>query len=66
MKRRRTFRVWQLRDINIQDIIDKHIELVTTSIQEVVNWDKAFVCTGNPETPICKTIKEANLLQEEQ
>lgn len=57
MKKKITFRTWSIKDLDIDTVIAKHIELVTTPRTELVNWEEYLTCdTKNIKEPIYKVI----------
>lgn len=52
-----TFRTWSIKDLDIDTVIAKHIELVTTPRTELINWEEYLTCdTKNIKEPIYKVI----------
>ena len=57
MKKKITFRTWSIKDLDIDTVIAKHIELVTTPRTELINWEEYLTCdTKNIKEPIYKVI----------
>lgn len=58
-KKTETVRLWSIKGLNIDDIMNRHIELVNTPIVEVVNWEEVLTCdTENIAKPKYKVIKK--------
>lgn len=56
-KKKITFRTWSIKDLDIDTVIAKHIELVTTPRTELINWEEYLTCdTKNIKEPIYKVI----------
>lgn len=53
------YRLYYLKDIGIEDIVDKHIEIATSTITEVANFEEIAVCFGSHPEPIYHVVKEA-------
>ena len=51
--------LWTFSDVKIEAIIQSHIDMICKPKVEVVNWDKALVCTGTPEEIVERIIRDA-------